>query len=300
MFAGAAVSTAKVNQAFFYILGACLLLLVLIMVVMILFVVKYRRGRHPKSEAVRESTLLEVGWTVLPVFLVMAMFYFGWVDFEYIRHPPADSMKVRVIGRQWAWLFRYADGREADVLRVPAGRPVNLVMTSLDVIHSFFIPAFRIKEDCVPGMTTHLWFQADELGTYNVFCTEYCGVGHSHMRTRIIVLPAAEFDRWYARPAPSGPAAEGLALLRDIGCLGCHSTDGTPRVGPTYKGLLGRTQEVITDGRRRRVTVDEGYVAGYIANPNLDLIPGYEPIMPRFSLTRDQVEKILAYLRTIK
>ncbi len=300
MFGGAALSTAKVNSAFWYIVGISVLLLLLVMAVMIVFLVRYRRTRHPESRPVRESTLLEVAWTVIPLILALTMFYFGWVDFEYIRHPPANAMQVHVIGRQWSWLFRYGDGREEEVLRVPVNRPVDLLMTSVDVIHSFFVPAFRIKEDCVPGMSTHLWFQAVEPGTYEVFCTEYCGLGHSHMRSQIIVLPAADFERWYSTKAAAGPAAAGLSLLKDQGCLGCHSVDGTPRVGPTFKGLLGRGEEVVTNGRKHTITVDESFVAGYIANPNVDRIPGYEPIMPPFALSMEQVEAILAYLRTLK
>ena len=301
MFGGAALSTAKVNSAFWYIVGISAVLLIVVMVVMIVFLVKYRRKRHPVSGRVRESVLLEVVWTVVPLLLTLTMFYFGWVDFEFIRRPPPDAFRVEVVGRQWSWLFRYGNGRQEEVLRVPVGKPVDLVMTSVDVIHSFFVPAFRIKEDCVPGMMTHLWFQATEAGTYEVFCTEYCGLGHSHMRSKIIVLPEADFERWYSAPvAAAGPAGRGLALIRDQGCLGCHSVDGTPRVGPTFKGLLGLRQEVVANGRRREVTVDEAYAAGYIANPNVDVIAGYEPVMPRFVLTKDEIENILAYLRTIQ
>ena len=300
MFGGAALSTAKVNSAFWYIVGISAVLLILVMAVMIVFLVKYRRKRHPETERVRESVLLEVAWTVIPLLLTLTMFYFGWVDFEFIRRPPPDALRVQVLGRQWSWLFRYADGREEEVLRVPVGKPVDLVMTSADVIHSFFVPAFRIKEDCVPGMATHLWFQAIETGTYDVFCTEYCGLGHSHMRSKIIVLPAAEFERWSSTRAATGTGAAGLALIRDKGCLGCHSVDGTPRAGPTFKGLLGLREEVVTGGRKHEVTVDEAYIAGYIVHPNVDVLSGYPPIMPVFSLTRDEIETILAYLRTIK
>ncbi len=300
MLAGAALSTAKVNGAFWYIVGISGLLLIAVMVVMIVFLIKYRRSRHPAGEPVKESTLLEVVWTVVPLLLAMTMFYFGWVDFKFIRNPPADAFRVQVTGRQWAWTFRYDNGREEDVLRVPVGKPVNLIMTSMDVIHSFFVPAFRIKEDCVPGMKTHLWFQAVETGAFDVFCTEYCGLGHSHMRSKIFVLPAAEFEAWYAAPAKAGPEAAGLRLLRDKGCLGCHSIDGAPRVGPTFKGLLGLKQEVVTNGRTHEVTVDDAYVAGYIAEPNVDVLAGFQPIMPGFALTKNEVEAVLAYLRTVK
>jgi cytochrome c oxidase subunit 2 len=300
MFSGAAVSTLKVNSAFFLVLGMCVFLLVLIMVALVVFLVKYHKSRHPESERVKESVLLEVGWTVVPVFLVLLMFYFGWVDFEYIRHPPPDSMKIHVIGRQWSWLFRYASGREDDVLRVPVDTPVDLCMTSQDVIHSFFVPAFRIKEDCVPGMTTHLWFKAVETGSYQVFCTEYCGRGHSHMRSQVIVLPRAEFDKWYRTAEASGVKAEGLRAMKNLGCLGCHTTDGSPKVGPTFKGLFGTRERVMRKGQAETVTVNADFVEHYIRDPNFVVVPGYSPIMPKLPATDAQIKAIVAYLETLK
>ena len=147
--------------------------------------IRCNKERHPHPEHVKESMLLEVTWTVIPTILVILMFYFGWVDFEYIRNPPTDAMSVNVTARQWSWLFDYENGRQSDMLRVPAGKPVRLVMTSADVLHCLYIPAYRIKEDCVPGMKTHLWFTANAAGYYDIFCTEYCGVGHSHMRSKL-------------------------------------------------------------------------------------------------------------------
>ena len=300
MFSGAAVSTGKVDSAFFFIVAASGLLLLLVTTVMILFVLRYDRRRRPQSEPVKDNVALEIVWTIIPLILVLIMFYFGYVDFKFIRNAPAGALPVHVTARQWSWLFRYANGREEDVLRVPLGRPVELSMTSQDVLHCLYIPAFRIKEDCVPGMTTHLWFDADAAGTYEIFCTEYCGLGHSHMRSQCIVMPAADFDAWYAAPEEAGLAAAGLKALRTKGCLGCHSIDGSRKVGPTLKGLIGLQQTVTSAGQPRTVAVDAEYVRQYVLRPNVDVVKGYQPIMPNIPVTREDLDAIIGYLETLK
>jgi len=300
MFFGPANTTGKVDSAFFFIVAAAAILLVLVMIVMIAFLIKYRRERHPEPEAVKESVLLEVVWTVIPLGLVMVMFYFGWVDFEYIRNPPPDAMEVDVTARQWSWLFHYANGSEDDVLRVPANQPVKLIMTSVDVLHCLFIPAFRIKEDCVPGLKTHLWFNANEPGTYEIFCSEYCGVGHSHMRSSVIVLSQNDFDTWYRTAAEAGPVAEGLTVLKSKGCLGCHSLDGTRRVGPTLQGLAGRPVTVVTAGREQTLAADAAYIKASILDPGRDIVKGYQAVMPKIQVTDQELDEIVAYLETLK
>jgi cytochrome c oxidase subunit 2 len=300
MFQGAAASTGKVDSAFFFSVASAAVLLLLVMTVMAVFLIRYSARRRPRSEPVKDSVTLEIVWTVIPLALVMVMFYFGWIDFKFIRNPPAGAMPVEVTARQWSWLFRYANGREDDVLRVPLGRPVKLTLASLDVVHCLFIPAFRIKEDCVPGMKTHLWFDADEAGTYELFCSEYCGVGHSHMRSQVIVMPAADFDAWYAAPEETGMAAAGLKVLKNKGCLGCHSVDGSRKVGPTFKGLVGKQQTVTTAGQERTVTADAAYIRKYIVDPNVDVIAGYAAVMPKVPVTPENLDAILAYLETLK
>lgn len=300
MFLGPANTTGKVDSAFFFIVAVAAILLTLVMIVMIAILIKYRRKRHPEPESVKESALLEVVWTVIPLGLVMVMFYFGWVDFTYIRNPPPDAMEVDVTARQWSWLFHYANGKEDDVLRVPVNQPVKLIMTSVDVLHCLFIPAFRIKEDCVPGLKTHLWFNASEPGAYEIFCSEYCGVGHSHMRSSVIVLSRTEFDAWYRTAEEAGPPAEGLKVLKSKGCLGCHPLDGSRLVGPTFKGLVGRAETVITAGEERTVTVDAAFIKNYILNPNQDVIKGYPPVMPKIPLNDQEIDEVIAYLETLK
>jgi cytochrome c oxidase subunit II len=228
------------------------------------------------------------------------MFYFGWVDFDYIRNPPKDAMPVHVTARQWSWLFEYDNGKQSDVLNVPLGRPVKLLMTSVDVLHCLFIPAYRIKEDCVPGMTTHLWFTASELGTYDIFCTEYCGVGHSHMRSKVVVMQPEEFRKWQLAAAPATIAEKGAAILNAKGCLGCHTTDGSPKIGPTFKGLLGRKETVVVAGREKEITVNDAFIRGHILDPRSATVKGFPPVMPQIPMTDAELNTIVGYLETLK
>jgi cytochrome c oxidase subunit II len=299
MFPGPSDTAGKVESSFAFIVVSAVILLAIVVFFMILFLIKYRRKRHPVPETVKDSVLLEVIWTAIPTALVMVMFYFGWTDFRYIRNPPKDAMEVNVTARQWSWLFEYRNGKKSGVLRVPLNRPVKLILTSRDVIHSFYVPAYRIKEDCVPGMKTHLWFTPNESGTYDVLCTEYCGVGHSHMRSSVVVMAPAEFDAWY-RSAEAAAAGKGLQLLQEKGCLGCHTTDGSRKVGPTFKGIFGRKVTVITNGKERDIIVDEEYLRRSIINPGADIVKGYPPVMPELPLTKDELQEIVVYLKELK
>jgi cytochrome c oxidase subunit 2 len=300
MFVGPANTTGKVDSAFLFIVACCVVLLMIITVSMLYFLGRYNKTKNPASKPARESVLLEVAWTVIPTILVVFMFYFGYVDFEYIRNAPADSMKIHVLGRQWSWHFTYANGKQSAILRVPEGKDVELLMTSADVIHSFYIPAFRIKEDCVPGMQTHLWFNADRQGPYDVFCTEYCGVGHSHMRTKVIVMPPEEFQKWYLAAEERGPGQEAMKLLESKGCLGCHTLDGTAKVGPTFKRLFGSRVTVTTNGKDRTLNVNAAYLERSIKQPQADLVKGYMPVMPTLPMTENEIKTIVDYLQTVK
>jgi cytochrome c oxidase subunit 2 len=300
MFLGPSNISGRIDTAFFLMAATAVVLLVGVMAVMIVFLIKYAKKRHPQPGTVKESVGLEIVWTVVPTFLVMAMFYFGWVDFNYIRNPPKNAMEVGVTARQWSWDFAYANGKESDTLRVPVGRPVKLVMTSADVIHCLFIPAFRIKEDCVPGLTTHLWFTANERGTYELFCSEYCGVEHSHMRSRVVALDPGEFGSWYEAAEETVPEAGGLKLLKEKGCLGCHALDETKLAGPSFKGLFGKKQTVVRDGKEVEVTADEAYLKQSMLDPNKEVVKGYQPIMPKLPLTDEEIKQISDFLKTVK
>jgi cytochrome c oxidase subunit 2 len=299
MILGPSNITGKIETSFLIITAACIVLLVAVTVTMLVFIYRYRRGRSPVPEDVEENLPLEIVLTVFPTLLVLGMFYFGWVDFDYIRNPPKDAMPIDVIARQWSWTFKYQDGRETDTLRVPVGKPVKLVMTSEDVTHSFFIPAYRIKEDCVPGLKTHLWFNADQTGTFDIFCTEYCGRGHSHMRAKLIAMPEAQFETWYETKEETKGTSKGLEILLTKGCLGCHTTDGTKKVGPTFKGLYGRKVTVMTNGKERTLTADETYIERSVRDPGADVVKGFPDIMPKLPVTDEELKEIVDYLETL-
>jgi len=299
MFLGPSNIAGKIEASFVYIVAACVVLLCLVTIAMIVFLFKYSRKRNPVPTEIRENIPLEVAWTVIPTLLVIVMFYFGWVDFDYIRNPPANAMPINVIARQWSWTFAYENGRQTDVLRVPVGKPVKLILTSEDVLHCFFVPAYRVKEDCVPGMKTHMWFTANEAGTYDIFCTEYCGLEHSHMLSKLVTMPAAEFEEWY-RAAEAVPEKKGPELLRSKGCLACHTTDGTKKVGPTFKGLYGSKVTVLTNGKERELVADEEYLTRSVREPAYDVVKGYPNIMPMIPLTPEELEEIIEYLKVLK
>ncbi len=304
IFSGATgVSGRVVDNIFLYILAICVFLLALITFLMVYFVIHYRRGKHPQPVDIEGSTWLEVTWTIIPTLLVLTMFYYGLTGFEFLKKVPEGAMTVNVVARQWSWLFQYEGGVEDSQLRVPIEKPVKLLLTSQDVIHGFYIPAFRIKQDAVPGMTNYLWFQATEAGTFDVMCSQYCGLEHSHMLTKMVVLPEGEFTKWYQdkkeRVAIKGPP-RGIQLYTEKGCVACHSIDGGPRVGPTFKGLIGKMETVLRNGKEQTVVVDESYVRNYILHPNMDVIKGFQPIMPVINMTEDEINSLVSYLKELK
>lgn len=300
MFVPEASNSAKeVTRSFYYILGIEIVLLILVTAVMVYFVIRYRSRRHPSSENVEGGPVLEIIWTVVPTLLVIIMFIIGWQSFTQIRKVPEGAMVVRVRAQQWSWQFTYENGRQSEVLRVPIGGPVKLIMHSQDVLHCLYVPAFRIKEDCVPGMETYLWFTADRPGSYDIFCTEYCGLGHSGMISKVTAMPAGEFESWYKK-GEAGKEAQGLKHLETKGCLGCHSIDGSKKIGPTFKGLYGSKVEVLTNGKEREVVADEEYLRKSILEPAADIAEGYQNIMPKLPLNEDELKAIIGYLKELK
>ena len=293
-----------VNQVFFYILAITVFLLAVITFLMVYFVIRYHRKRSPQPAEIKENTWLEIIWTVVPTLLVLTMFYYGLTGFNFLKRAPQDAMKVKVIARQWSWLFEYENGLRSTELKVPVGKPIKLLLTSQDVIHSFYAPAFRIKQDVVPGMVNSLWFQSTEVGEFDVLCSQYCGLQHAKMLTKIMVLPEEEFKKWYqtgkemeAKLPPSG-----TQLFQERGCKACHTIDGTPGLGPTLKGLFGKTVTVLTDGKERKLVADEAYLRKSILEPNVDIVKGFPPIMPPLKglLTDQEIDALVSYLKGLK
>ena len=295
-------SAGTVDSAFSTILFIEVALLVLVTFAMVFFVIRYNRRKKGTSSSIEGNTLLEITWTVIPTLIVLVMFYIGWKSFDKIRHVPKEVMTIKVTARQWSWHFSYENGKQSGVLRVPVGKPIKMLLTSMDVIHSFYIPAFRIKEDCVPKMQTYLWFTATEVGTYDIFCTEYCGLGHSGMLSKAIVMPEKEFYEWYAAAPAEATKISGRSLVESKGCLGCHTTDGTKKIGPSFKGIFGREVEVITNGKERKIVVDEAYLKRSMLEPGADVVKGFPDIMPsqKGVLSDEEINTIIEYIEELK
>ena len=308
--------TADIDSTFAFVVGACVILLVGIIVTMIYFLFRYHHTRNKQATDIEGNLVLEITWTLIPFLLAMTMFYFGMTGYQKMENVPENAMKVETTGRMWSWSFKYENGIETDTLYVPVGQPVLLNLSSKDVIHSFYIPAFKIKKDAVPGVPTRMWFRADEEGKYDVFCAEYCGQRHSYMLTKVVAMPREKYDAWSAGLAANAVVEEesgggerneakdaerGKALVRTKGCVACHSTDGSRLIGPSYKGLFGKTATVITDGKERDVLVDAAYIDKSIHDPNADKVKGFENMMmPPQTLSEREVEQIIAYLKTLK
>ncbi len=296
---GASSYSDLVDNTFIFILGTSVLLLLGVTVAMIYFVVKYRRSKNPNPAQIEGSVTLETLWTVLPTILVLVMFYYGWAGFKVMRDIPDDAMHVTVKAQMWSWIFEYENGKQSTELIVPTGRSVALDLESVDVIHSFFVPAFRLKEDCVPGRHNKAWFKSIRDGEYNIFCAEYCGERHSAMLSLVKSIPPAEFDEWLGLDL--GPAS-GTQLLTIKGCTACHSLDGSKLIGPSFKGVFGRTEIVLTDEIAREIVVDEEYIRKSMLEPEADLVEGYQNLMPPQStlVNDEEMEAIIEVLKELK
>lgn len=299
-------TTDAVDPVFKFIFAVCVLLLGGITATMIWFVIRYRRSREPEPTSQVESNLwLEIVWIVLPSILVMAMFYYGWAGYLTLRNVPKDALPVTATARMWSWNFSYANGRTSPKLVVPVGKPVVVDLVSSDILHGFFLPAFRVKRDVVPGMKNHAWFVAEKAGSYDLFCSQYCGKGHSEMITTVEALPEVEFAVWLeqkgGRAGAGGEKPDGARLAKAKSCLACHSLDGIRGVGPSFKGLYGKQQTVLHDGKPVVITADETYLRESIRSPKAKIVDGFQPIMPVISdLTDVEVEALVEYIKGVK
>lgn len=292
----------EVDALYYFIFWGSVFFFVLIAGLATFFLFRYRRRegrkRRPRSY---HNTPLEVAWTLIPFALTMVVFIWGFKGYLDLSIAPAFSMDYHVTGKKWLWEIKHPNGLTAiNEMTVPVGKPVKIILKSDDLIHSFFVPAFRIKQDAIPNRYTTMWFEATMPGEYDIFCTEFCGSGHSRMLGKVRVLPQEEWERWKGETGVRDTTLTlpewGAELYTKNACNTCHSLDGSTLPGPTFKGLFGR-QEQLADGST--VTVDEEYIRQSILDPNADLVSGFQPVMPPYAgtLTPDDIDALVEFIK---
>ncbi len=300
----ASTTAPKVDWVFFFILAVSTVFFAVTLFVLLSFIIKYRRraGVAPSPSAAH-NTKLELAWSIIPGGLMLVMFYLGVTTYIDMRTPPEDALEVRVTGQKWSWSFTYPNGHTDPNLHVPVNQPVRLVMTSEDVIHSFFVPDFRLKMDVVPGRYTKAWFTATATGDYQVLCTEYCGTKHSEMLAKVIVHEPGGFETWLKESgnvlAHMSPVEAGKYLYEAQGCKACHSVDGSPGIGPSWKGVFGH-QARFADGTSAKA--DENYLRESIVDPQAKVVAGFGPVMPTYQgkLKDGEITAIIDYIKSLK
>jgi cytochrome c oxidase subunit 2 len=300
-------TTTAVDFVFWLIAGISVLLLLLVTGLMIYFAIRYSRKRNPKASEVKEHPMLEIAWTAIPTLIVLVMFWYGYRAFLMMRAVPSDALVIKATGKMWEWSFEYPNGKTTtEVLYVPSGKAIKVELRSTDVVHGFYVPAFRVKEDAVPGKKNYLWFKPQGFGPADIFCSQYCGLKHAYMIGHVEVMEPALFEAWYTgtEAAPQSGLdvnAVGYALLVKYGCVSCHRLDESRLVGPGLRGLYGRNVTVIEDGAEKVVTSDDAYLREKILKPGKHVVKGYPGIMPRLaSMTEADAQAIAEYLKTLK
>jgi cytochrome c oxidase subunit II len=296
----ASTMAGRVDALYFYLLAVSGFFAVLIAILVIVFAIKYRRRSETElPRGIEGSLKLEVAWTAIPLAIAMSFFFWGAKLFFAMNIPPNNALEVYVVGKQWMWKVQHADGqREINELHVPVNRAVRLTMTSEDVIHDFFVPAFRMKKDVLPGRYTTAWFQATRPGRYHLFCAQYCGTKHSAMIGWIDVMEPADFQAWLSGGAASESlASAGAKLFQRHACNTCHRQDSLAR-GPNLQGLFGKPVQ-LADGRS--VVADESYLRESILTPNAKIVAGFQPIMPTFQglVSEEELLQLVAYVKSL-
>ena len=311
MILGASTFVEGVDNAFLFILGISTFFVVGLTLTIILFLFRYNEKRNPKATPVKDSIGLELTWTIIPLILVLGMFYYGYVGWIPMKRPPTEGLKVTANARMWNFSFTYENGRVTDKLYVPVDSSVIINLNAIDVLHSFYIPAFRIKEDMVPGLPNNRsWFEATKTGTYHIFCAEYCGLQHSYMISEVVVMEKDEFLSWYEDttavvpdiPDDANLALMGRQIIESKGCVACHSVDGSTLVGPTFQGRFGETITVITDGQEREIVYDEDYVERSIYEPDADITKGFragQMFSYEGEISPQEIEWIVEFLKSL-
>jgi cytochrome c oxidase subunit 2 len=296
----ASEQAATIDALYFFLLAVTGAFAVLVAVLVVVFAIKFRR-KHDQEVGypIHGSLALELLWTFIPLGITMVMFVWGAQVFFHMTRPPKNAMEIYVVGKQWMWKAQHMDGaREINELHVPIGRPVKLIMGSEDVIHSFFIPDFRVKADVVPGRYNTMWFTATQPGRFHIFCTQYCGTKHSNMIGWVTAMSPSDYQTWLSGGSTGGSMSEaGGKLFTDLACVTCHLDNGQGR-GPVLKGIYGK--QVLVNGNQS-VTMDDAYIRESILNPQAKVVAGFQPIMPTFQglVTEEQLLQLIAYVKSL-
>ena len=295
----ASTMAGNVDALYIFLVVLSGLMCALIYTLILYFAARYRRRPGHVAEQIEGSTPLELTWSIIPMAIFLVIFFWGAVIYFQERTPPRGATEVYVVAKQWMWKLQHEDGqREINELHVPVGRDVKMIMTSQDVIHSFYVPAFRIKQDVLPGRYTTAWFHATRPGTYHLFCAEYCGTQHSGMIGYVVVMDPAQYEAWLRGTTSGAPlAVTGQRLFAELGCSTCHRSDTQGR-GPDLLGLFAKTV-LLEDGRT--VTADENYLRESILTPGAKVVSGFKPIMPTFQgmVSDEQLNALVAYIKSL-
>lgn len=298
----ASTTASKVDGLYAYLVGISAFFSVLIFLAVMFFAIRYRRKHQGQlAKTFHTNVKLEIVWSVVPLVLALTMFGWGATVYFEMWTQPREGLDVYVVGKQWMWnLFHAEEGqKELNELHVPVGRKIRLTMISEDVIHSFFVPAFRVKADVLPGKYTRMWFEPTKPGRYHLYCAEYCGTKHSEMKGSIVVLPPVQFEEWLSGGSPTQPLETvGERLFEQLGCKSCHGGLGNQR-GPALAGIYGR-EVALEDGRI--VVADEEYLRRSILNPKTEIVAGFEPLMPTFEgqVSEEQLLQLISYLKSLE
>jgi cytochrome c oxidase subunit 2 len=289
----------SVDGLYIFLLAVCGAVTILIFLVIAVFIWRYRAKVHPVAEQIEGSLPLEITWSIIPFGVFMLFFVWGAAIYFAEARPPKDALDVFVVAKQWMWKTQYQNGvREINALHVPVDRDVRLTMISQDVVHSFFVPEFRIKQDVLPGRYTTTWFRATRPGRYHLFCAEYCGTQHSGMIGEIVVMEPADYQAWLQGGGAQGSmAATGQKMFQELGCASCHRFDTQGR-GPNLQGVFGKPV-LLDDGRT--VVADDNYLRESILQPGAKVVAGFKPIMPAFQglVSEEQLLTLVAYVKSL-
>ena len=294
----ASAAASSVDALFIFLLVVSGLMVALIFTMVVVFAVRFRRRPGRQAEQIEGSHALEITWSVIPFCVFMVFFIWGAVVYFREHTPPRDAAEIYTVAKQWMWKFEHQEGqRELNELHVPVGRDVKMIMISQDVIHSFYVPAFRIKQDVLPGRYTTIWFRPTKPGTYHLFCAEYCGTEHSGMIGWVVVMEPRDYQAWLSGGGNQPLAVTGQKLFSELGCTTCHRAETQGR-GPNLEGAFGKPV-LLEDGRT--VVMDENYVRESILTPNAKIVNGFKPIMPTFQgqISDDQLNALVAYVKSL-